>query len=347
MSKAKELLDEMINNGNMFLDEDECYYIYELTMDGRAQSGLVACSSIDDYLDGTIKKHEKTREEKEQDRIKHVDTLNAQTGPIFLAYRGQKVIDETVAEIQKGQPIYDFLSPDDVRHKVWKVDNIEQINIISDAFEKMDNTYIADGHHRTASAVNVGLKRRRENPGYTGDEEFNFFLSVLFPHDQLMIMPYNRTVKDLNGLTENEFLDNVRENFDVEVIGKKPYQPTKKNEYGMYLDKDWYRLVPKKHLAIEKDPVSSLDVSILQDYLLQPILGIEDPRTDNRIDFIGGIRGLGELERRVETDMKVAFSMYSTSIEELFDVADADKLMPPKSTWFEPKLRSGLFIHGI
>lgn len=345
--KARQLLEEMIEQGNMFLDEDEAYYIYQLTMDGRSQSGIVACSSIDDYLDGTIKKHEKTRQDKEIDRIKHVDALNAQTGPIFLAYRAEKVIDDTVAQVQKEEPIYSFDSADGVGHKVWKVTNADKIKLISDAFDKIDNTYIADGHHRTASAVKVGLKRREENPGYVGDEEFNFFLSVLFPHNQLMIMPYNRAVKDLNGLTVDEFFDAIKGNFNVKLIGKEAYSPLTKGEFGMYIDDNWYCLNPKEELNIPNDPVSSLDVSILQDYLLQPILAIEDPRTDNRIDFIGGIRGLNELERRVEGDMKVAFSMYPTSIDELLDVADADMLMPPKSTWFEPKLRSGLFIHSL
>ena len=345
--KARQLLEEMIEQGNMFLEEEEAYYIYQLTMDGRSQSGIVACSSIDDYLDGTIKKHEKTRQDKEIDRIKHVDALNAQTGPIFLAYRAEKVIDDTVAQVQKEEPIYSFDSADGVGHKVWKVTNADKIKLISDAFDKIDNTYIADGHHRTASAVKVGLKRREENPGYVGDEEFNFFLSVLFPHNQLMIMPYNRAVKDLNGLTVDEFFDAIKGNFNVKLIGKEAYSPLTKGEFGMYIDDNWYCLNPKEELNIPNDPVSSLDVSILQDYLLQPILAIEDPRTDNRIDFIGGIRGLNELERRVEGDMKVAFSMYPTSIDELLDVADADMLMPPKSTWFEPKLRSGLFIHSL
>ena len=345
--KARQLLEEMIEQGNMFLDEEEAYYIYQLTMDGRSQSGIVACSSIDDYLDGTIKKHEKTRQDKEIDRIKHVDALNAQTGPIFLAYRAEKVIDDTVAQVQKEEPIYSFDSAGGVGHKVWKVTNADKIKLISDAFDKIDNTYIADGHHRTASAVKVGLKRREENPGYVGDEEFNFFLSVLFPHNQLMIMPYNRAVKDLNGLTVDEFFDAIKGNFNVKLIGKEAYSPLTKGEFGMYIDDNWYCLNPKEELNIPNDPVSSLDVSILQDYLLQPILAIEDPRTDNRIDFIGGIRGLNELERRVEGDMKVAFSMYPTSIDELLDVADADMLMPPKSTWFEPKLRSGLFIHSL
>ena len=230
---------------------------------------------------------------------------------------------------------------------MWKVTNADKIKLISDAFDKIDNTYIADGHHRTASAVKVGLKRREENPGYVGDEEFHFFLSVLFPHNQLMIMPYNRAVKDLNGLTVDEFFDAIKGNFNVKLIGKEAYSPLTKGEFGMYIDDNWYCLNPKEELNIPNDPVSSLDVSILQDYLLQPILAIEDPRTDNRIDFIGGISGLDELERRVEGDMKVAFSMYPTSIDELLDVADADMLMPPKSTWFEPKLRSGLFIHSL
>ncbi len=345
--RAKELLQKMISDGIYITEEKECYYIYELIMKGRSQTGLVACASIDDYLSNTIKKHENTREDKEIDRINHVDTCNAQTGPIFLAYRAHKTISGIVADARKETPIYSFTAVDGISHRVWRISQEDRIAGIKASFEEIDSIYIADGHHRAASAVKVGLKRRKENPGYTGAEEFNYFLSVLFPHDQLMIMPYNRTVRDLNGLSREEFLNRLEADFELAQIGREPFAPTQKASFGMYLDNCWYYLKAKDRICTDKDPVAALDVSLLQEHLLKPILGIDDPRTDKRIDFIGGIRGLKELERRVAEDMTVAFSMYPTSIEELFAVSDAGKLMPPKSTWFEPKLRSGLFIHSL
>lgn len=346
-TKAKELMQEMIEKGSYAVDEKECYYVYELVMDKRTQTGLVACSSIDDYLNNVIKKHENTREEKELDRIRHVDVCNAQTGPIFLAYRSKKEIDNVVEETKREEPLYSFKATDGIGHHIWRISDREKISILKDAFSKVTDIYIADGHHRAASAVKVGLKRRKENPGYSGDEEFNSFLSVLFPHDQLMILPYNRVVMDLNGLTKEEFLDRVKENFEISEVGSVPYTPAEKASYGMFLDGSWYRLKAKEAIRNIKDPVEALDVSLLQKHLLQPILGIEDPRVDTRIDFVGGIRGMKELEKRVSEDMRVAFSMYPTSITELFEVSDAGRLMPPKSTWFEPKLRSGLFIHSL
>lgn len=345
--KAKELLQEMIQNKIFVTDGKENYYIYELIMNGRSQTGLVACSSIDDYLNNVIKKHENTREEKEIDRINHVDICNAQTGPIFLGYRAHPIITEAVEAAKKQEPLYDFTSIDGITHRVYVIEDEKQIEGIRKAFADIDSIYIADGHHRAASAVKVGLNRRKANPGYTGEEEFNYFLSVLFPHDQLMIMPYNRAVKDLGKLSVEDFMEKVKENFEVSLHGSEAFQPQEKATFGMYLEGSWYALKAKTAIRSTKDPVAALDVSILQDYLLGPILGIDDPRTDKRIDFIGGIRGTKELERRVSEDMKVAFSMYPTSIEELFEVSDAGKLMPPKSTWFEPKLRSGLFIHML
>jgi uncharacterized protein (DUF1015 family) len=345
--KAKELLQRMTEEGIFLSEEQECYYVYELTMEGRSQTGLVACASIDDYLGNTIKKHENTREEKEIDRINHVDICDAQTGPIFLAYRAHEVINQEVAAVKNDPTLYSFTSVDGITHRVWRIASGDTMEAIRRAFTEIGSIYIADGHHRAASAVKVGIKRRKEHPDYTGSEEFNYFLSVLFPHDQLMIMPYNRTVKDLGGLTKEEFLQRISESFTVEYVGIKPFAPAMKATFGMYLRDGWYCLTAKEALKAIKDPVAALDVSLLQDYLLQPILGIEDPRVDKRIDFIGGIRGLKELERRVTEDMEVAFSMYPTSIVELFDVSDAGKLMPPKSTWFEPKLRSGLFIHKL
>lgn len=342
--KASELLWNLVKDGKLVEDEALGYYIYQLTMEGRSQTGIVACASIDDYERQVIKKHENTRADKELDRIRHVDACSAQTGPIFLAYRTNAVINETVDKVQNQTPLYDFVSEDGVGHRVWKISDPLDIQNIYEAFASISQIYIADGHHRAASAVKVGQLRRQQHPQYDGTEEFNYFLSVLFPDEQLMIMDYNRVVKDLNGYTKEQFLQAVEEKFSITEVGCLPYQPTEKGSFGMYLDKTWYRLLAKPEIC-SKDPVDGLDVSILQNELLWPILGIEDPKTDKRIDFVGGIRGLKELERRANSDMKLAFSMYPTSIGELFAVADANRLMPPKSTWFEPKLRSGLFIH--
>lgn len=345
--KARDILQEMLQDGTLLNDNEEGYYIYELTMNGRSQTGVVGCASIDDYLNDVIKKHEKTREDKEIDRINHVDICNAQTGPIFLAYRSQEIINEVVNKIKTEEVLYNFIAQDGVKHVVWKVSEEADVKVIAEAFKNIDNIYIADGHHRTASAVKVGLKRREENPGYTGDEEFNFFLSVLFPHDQLMILDYNRVVKDLNGYSKEDFLYEVSRNFKVEEVGSEAYKPEEKATFGMYLENTWYKLTLDEELFSD-DPVQGLDVAILENNLLSPILNIKDIRTDKRIDFVGGIRGLKELEKRVDSgEMKVAFSMHPTSITELFDVSDANELMPPKSTWFEPKLRSGIFIHEL
>ena len=345
--KAKELLQKEKQEGVYITDEDRSYYIYQLVMDGRPQTGLVACSSVDDYMNHVIKKHENTREDKEIDRITHVDTCSAQTGPIFLAYRSDKGIHDIVASyVENETPIYDFTAVDGIAHRVWKIAKKEDVDAIYKAFQNIQQIYIADGHHRAASAVKVGLKRRQENPGYTGEEEFNYFLSVLFPHDELRILDYNRTVKNLNGRSLTQFLEEINKNFIVEKA-EGQVRPEKKGTFGMYTEGQWYHLTAKPELFEGKDAVGSLDVSVLQDYLLGPVLGIGDPRTDQRIDFIGGIRGLSELEKRADSDMKISFSMYPTSITELFDVADQELLMPPKSTWFEPKLRSGLFIHEI
>ena len=345
--KAKELLEKRILDNTLIQDEKQCFYIYELTMNGRSQTGIVACSSIDDYLNNVIKKHENTREDKEIDRINHVDITNAHTGPIFLVYRAKKELKDIVNIYKKEENLlYDFISDDGIRHRAFIINNEETIKRIEKIFASIPCTYIADGHHRCASAVKVGLKRRKENPSYTGEEGFNRFLSVLFPEDELYIMPYNRVVKDLNGLTKEEFLEALAAaGFTVRETDKM-YEPDKKATFGLYLDGVWYELGAKDEL-LSKDPVAGLDVSILQDRVLKPILGINDPRTDKRIDFVGGIRGLKELERRCHEDMCIAFSMYPTSIKELLDVADANLLMPPKSTWFEPKLRSGMFIHSL
>lgn len=344
-AKAKELFEEALADKTFITDTDKTYYIYALTMDKRTQTGIVACASIDDYLNNVIKKHENTRADKEVDRITHVDTLSAQTGPIFLAYRADSAINDAVKKTKDNKALYDFISPDGIRHQVWKMTDITLVENVRKAFEGIDSVYIADGHHRAASAVKVGLKRRQENPGYTGNEEFNYFLSVLFPDEELMILPYNRVVKDLNGYTQEEFLNEIKEKFDI-AESDKQVSPDKKGTFGMYLGGKWYKLTAHKDIMSD-DPVDGLDVAVLQDNLLAPVLGIGDPKTDKRIDFVGGIRGLSELEKRCREDCVVAFSMYATSIAELFAVADAGKLMPPKSTWFEPKLRSGLFIHRI
>ncbi len=344
--RAHDTLWDMVDKGQFVQDAKDSYYLYELVMDGRSQVGIVACASIDDYANGIIKKHENTRAEKEADRIHHVDSCNAQTGPIFLAYRANEVINDVVANVMKETPVNDFVSPDGIIHRVWVIDEASDVDKIQSAFAAIDEIYIADGHHRAASAVKVGFKRRQENPGYTGDEEFNYFLSVLFPDEQLKILDYNRGVKDLNGMSSEEFLAKVSGIFDVNPIAAEQASPSKKAHFGMYLDGKWYDLAVKE-ADINDDPVEGLDVSLLQKLLLTPVLGIEDPKTDPRIDFVGGIRGMKELEKRVSEDCAVAFSMYPTSIGELFSVADAGLLMPPKSTWFEPKLRSGLFIHEL
>ena len=344
--KADQMLREKILEGKFVQDPTPCFYLYELTMDGHSQTGVVGCASIDDYRNNVIKKHENTRADKEEDRIRHVDTCSMQTGPIFLAYRAKEDLKEKIGELKKQAPVYDFVSEDGIGHRVWVIDNDADVAMIEESFGKIPAIYIADGHHRCASAVKVGLKRREQYPDYTGEEEFNYFLSVIFPDEELRILDYNRVVKDLNGMDAATFLTRIEEYFTVEKKGQAPYRPTKKGTFGMYLEDEWYCLSAKEKIKSE-DAVEGLDVSLLQNYLLDPVLGIKDPKTDKRIDFVGGIRGLGELERRVHADMKVAFSMYPTSIAELFAVADAGRLMPPKSTWFEPKLRSGLFLHEI
>ncbi len=346
--KARENLYSMIDEKVYIKDNESCMYIYRQIMDGRIQTGIVGCTSIDDYMKDIIKKHEHTRAEKEQDRINHVDYCNANTGPIFLTYKNVSEVDKIVIEWTKKEPEYNFVSEDGITHIVWVINDKNIVDKLENLFKEVKYLYIADGHHRAASAVKVGQLRREQNPQYTGEEEFNFFLSVIFPAEDLYVMDYNRVVKDLNDLSTEEFLSKVSEKFDMEAYNCcNEYKPEEKGTFGMYLDKKWYKLTAKKETFDEKDPVASLDVSILQNNLLRPLLGIEDPRTSDRIDFIGGIRGLKELEKRVDNGMKVAFSMYPTSIAELMNIADAGEVMPPKSTWFEPKLRSGIFVHEL
>ena len=345
--KARENLDKLVTNGVCKEDENPCIYIYRQIMNGRSQTGLVGCTAIDDYINNVIKKHELTRADKEADRINHVDYCDANTGPIFLTYRPDDFVSKTGEEWKASPaPVYDFVS-EGVTNTVWVIDDAATVKAITDRFTEIDSLYIADGHHRAASAVKVGKKRREQNPNYTGSEEFNFFLAVLFPTDELEIMDYNRVMKDLNGYSKDEFMAKMGEVMEIEEYGKDAYKPEKKHTFGMLLDGVWYKLTAKDGTFDANDPVDQLDVSILQNNVISPIFGIDDPRTDKRIDFIGGIRGLGELERRVNEDMQIAFSMYPTTLDDLMDIADADKIMPPKSTWFEPKLMSGLFIHKL
>lgn len=344
---AKQNLIKMEQDGVLFRDCQPGYYLYRQIMNGRAQTGIVACVSVDEYLDNTIKKHELTRKEKELDRCLHFAACNAQTEPIFLAYRQQKTLNDLLKKWQENhQPVYDFVSDDKIAHALWLVDDIEIIQQIALQFAAIDNLYIADGHHRTASGATVCLQKRQEHPNYDGSEEFNYIMAVLFPDEELMIMDYNRVVADLNGLTEDQFLQKLNQVFDVKLWDKGGvYAPTCTHEFGLYLNQQWYACKAKPELYQNADPINRLDCAILQRNVLDPILGIKDPRTDKRIDFVGGIRGLQELEKRCHSDMTLAFALFPVTMNELFNVADAGMIMPPKSTWFEPKLRSGLFIH--
>lgn len=342
--KGRENLYKMMNNDVLIQDEKPCFYVYQQIMGDVNQIGIVAGASVEDYENNIIKKHEHTRAKKEADRIKHVDTLNANTGPVFLTYKARNDINGIVAKVMNKRPVYDFEAEDGIKHIFWIIEeNTEElINI----FAEIDYLYVADGHHRSASGTKVCQRRRTENPNHTGNEEYNFFLSVIFPHDQLYIMDYNRVVKDLNNLSNDNFLKKVSEKFEVTEHSKtSPFKPKNLHTFGMYLNGTWYKLSAKDGTFPTNDPVNSLDVAILQNNLLNPILAIGDPRKDERIDFVGGIRGLTELSNRVNAGEAVAFSMFATSIEQLMNIADAGEVMPPKSTWFEPKLRSGVITH--
>ena len=347
-AKAAENLNKLEADGICAMDSTPCFYVYKQVMNGRAQTGLVGCASVDDYIENRIKKHELTRADKEADRIRHVDTCNANTGPIFLCYRNNAKVTAIIDEAKKDAPVYDFTTDDGIQNTVWVIENAETCAELSSLLGESGDFYIADGHHRCASAVRVAEKRRKENPDFDGTEEFNFFLAVLFPAESLEIMDYNRVVADLNGNTEEEFIEKISKDFTVENYSdKEAYHPEEKHTFGMYMSGKWYKLTAKNGTFDPENPVDRLDVSILQKNLLTPILNIGDPRTDKRIDFIGGIRGLKELEKLVNGGMAAAFSMFPTTLDDLMNIADADMIMPPKSTWFEPKLLSGLFIHKL
>ena len=346
--KAKENLDRFQAEGTLIQDEKPNYYLYELIRKGKSQTGIVGVSSIDDYMNGVIKKHELTREDKEQDRIHHVDICDANTGPIFLACRYPEELLVLMENWKNShEPVYDFTSEDEITHRVWIVDEEEKIQKINRLFGEISSIYIADGHHRAASAVKVGQKRRKEHPDYTGKEEFNFFLSVVFPYDQLTILPPHRPLKDLKGMEPKAFIGSMKFNFELMAMPGFPCKPVEKHCFGLYVDGEWFHLKAYPDIYAKKDSVGQLDVSILQDKVLGPVLGIEDPRTDERICFMGGNHRLKDLAAVADETGGAAFAMYPTSMEELMNIADEGKLMPPKSTWFEPKLRSGLFIHKL
>ena len=347
-AKAAENLKKMQIDGTYIQDTNRCYYIYRQIMDGRAQTGIVGCASVDDYLNNHVKKHELTRADKETDRIRHVDACDANTGPIFLTYRERKDISAIVKGwMNDYAPVYDFVSEDGISHTVWVINDKNVVKMLEKNFKLVPDFYIADGHHRAASAVRVAEKRRLSNPDYSGNEEFNFFLAVLFPDSELKIMDYNRVVHDLCGNSQEEFMEKLSKVYVISEHKEGICVPPEKHTTGMYIGGKWYLLRAKEGTFDEDDPVDSLDVSILQKNVLTPILGIDDPRTSDRISFVGGIRGLGELERLVDGGKAVAFAMYPTGLDELMKIADTNNIMPPKSTWFEPKLRSGIFIHKL
>ena len=347
--KAAENFEKFQKNGWLVQDGKENYYVYAQTMNGKTQYGLVVCAYVDDYMTGKIKKHELTRKDKEEDRMKHVRVNNANIEPVFFAYPHNNELDAIVKEVTKGKPEYDFVAPlDGFGHTFWLIEDEAKIKRITEIFATMPSLYIADGHHRSAAAALVGDEKRRQNPAHKGNEEYNYFMAVCFPDDQLTIIDYNRVVKDLNGLTDDQFIEKLKKNFDVELKGKDIYKPSKLHNFSMYLSGNWYSLTAKAGTYDDKDPIGVLDVTVSSNLILDEILGIKDLRTDKRIDFVGGIRGLGELKRRVDSgEMRVALALYPVSMQQLIDIADTNNIMPPKTTWFEPKLRSGLVIHKL
>lgn len=347
--KAAENFEMFQKNGWLVQDGKENYYVYAQTMNGKTQYGLVVCAYVDDYMTGKIKKHELTRKDKEEDRMKHVRVNNANVEPVFFAYPHNNELDAIVKEVTKGKPEYDFVAElDGFGHTFWLIEDEAKIKRITEIFATIPSLYIADGHHRSAAAALVGDEKRRQNPAHKGNEEYNYFMAVCFPDDQLTIIDYNRVVKDLNGLTDEQFIEKLKKNFDVELKGKDIYKPSKLHNFSMYLSGNWYSLTAKAGTYDDKDPIGVLDVTVSSNLILDEILGIKDLRTDKRIDFVGGIRGLGELKRRVDSgEMRVAFALYPVSMQQLIDIADTNNIMPPKTTWFEPKLRSGLVIHKL
>ena len=346
--KGRENFLKLCRDGVLSQDSTPSYYLYRLTMNGRSQTGLVGCCEYQEYYEGHIKKHELTRTVKENDRVRHVECLNANAEPVFFSYRGVASINEFVEHSLTGEPIYDFVAEDGVRHELWAISESEDITLLEQAFLSVPDLYVADGHHRTAAAARVGQKRKDSNPEHRGDEEYNFFMAVLFPDDQLEIFDYNRVVKDLNGLSPDDFIAALSDNFDIQQAGKTCPRPAGLREFSLYLDGSWYELRAKTSPASSGSPIGDLDVTVLSEKVLGPLLGITDLRNDNRIDFVGGIRGLEELERVVDSgEMAAAFALYPVSMEQLLNIADAGEIMPPKTTWFEPKLRSGLFVHGL
>ncbi len=347
--KAAENFQKFQDKGWLKQDDKENYYVYAQTMNGKTQYGLVVCAYVDDYMNGVIKKHELTRKDKEEDRMKHVRVNNANIEPVFFAYPENAEIDTIVKKYTAKEPEYDYVADfDGFGHHFWIIDNDEDIKRITELFERMPALYIADGHHRSAAAALVGAEKAKQNPNHKGDEEYNYFMAVCFPDEQLTIIDYNRVVKDLNGLSEEEFLKKLEENFEVKKEGKEIYKPSKLHNFSLYLGGEWYSLTAKPGTFNDNDPIGVLDVTISSNLILDKILGIKDLRTDKRIDFVGGIRGLGELKKRVDSgEMKMALALYPVSMKQLIDIADSGNIMPPKTTWFEPKLRSGLVIHKL
>ncbi len=347
--KAMENFSRFKEKGWLIQDDKENYYVYAQTMNGKTQYGLVACASVEDYMKGVIKKHELTRPDKEEDRMKHVRINNANIEPVFFTYPAVRELDETInGVVSNNQPVYDFVAEDGIGHHFWVIDNDETITRITELFAQIPATYVADGHHRTAAAALVGDEKKKNNPNHTGDEEYNYFLAVHFPDDQLTIIDYNRVVKDLNGHTSEEFLEKLKDSFGVEKKGSEIYKPQHLHNFSLYLDGEWYSLTAKEGTYDDEDPIGVLDVTILTDQVLAPLLNITDLRRSTRIDFVGGIRGLGELKRRVDSgEMKLAFALYPVTLKQLINIADTGNIMPPKTTWFEPKLRSGLVIHSL
>lgn len=346
--KAVENFNRFQKEGWLVPDDEEKYYIYAQTMDGRTQYGFVVAAWVDDYMEGRIKKHELTRRDKEEDRMKHVRINNANIEPVFFAFPDNEALENIIRQVTAGEPEYDFVAPDGFGHTLWVIHDKNLIDTITKEFDKIPNLYIADGHHRSAAAALVGAEKAKNNPNHKGDEEYNYFLAVAFPASHLKIIDYNRVVRDLNGLTPAEFLDKIRVNFDVEEKGSEPYRPNALHNFALYLDGKWYSLTAKPGTYDDKDPIGVLDVTVSSDLILRDILGITDLRSDKRIDFVGGIRGLGELQRRVDSgEMKMALALYPVTMDQLMNIADTGNIMPPKTTWFEPKLRSGLVIHKL